>query len=78
MANILAQPLKVLAPSILRAVDQGGGLMLSGLLARQEQEVRAAYAEVDPVAASKMIRLLERDGWLCFGFWPERPQTQPS
>ena len=52
--------------------------MLSGLLARQEQEVRAAYAEVDPVAASKMIRLLERDGWLCFGFWPERPQTQPS
>ena len=78
MANILAQPLKVLAPSILRAVDQGGGLMLSGLLARQEQGVRAAYAEVDPVAASKMIRLLERDGWLCFGFWPERPQTQPS
>lgn len=78
MANILAQPLKLLAPSILRAVDQGGGLILSGLLSRQEQEIRTAYAEVDPVAASRMTRLFEQDGWLCFGFWPESFQTQPS
>ncbi len=70
VANILAQPLKVLAPMILGAVASHGGLVLSGLLTRQEDEVRAAYAAIDPQQQNKMISLGSRDGWLCLGFWP--------
>jgi ribosomal protein L11 methyltransferase len=70
VANILAQPLKVLAPLILGAVAAHGGLVLSGLLSRQEDEVRAAYAAIDPQQQNKMISLGSRDGWLCLGFWP--------
>ena len=70
VANILAQPLKVLAPLILGAVASHGGLVLSGLLTRQEDEVRAAYAAIDPQQQNKMISLGSRDGWLCLGFWP--------
>ncbi len=69
VANILAQPLKVLAPMILGAVASHGGLVLSGLLTRQEDEVRAAYAAIDPQQQNKMISLGSRDGWLCLGFW---------
>jgi ribosomal protein L11 methyltransferase len=43
VANILAGPLVRLAPEIARAVAPGGVLVLSGLLAEQEREVRAAY-----------------------------------
>ena len=43
VANILAGPLVRLAPRLARAVAPGGTLVLSGLLAGQEREVRAAY-----------------------------------
>lgn len=43
VANILAGPLVELAPDIRRALAPGGALVLSGLLRRQEREVRAAY-----------------------------------
>ena len=43
MANILAAPLKAMAPEIRRAVAPGGRLVLSGLLAHQEAMVRNAY-----------------------------------
>jgi ribosomal protein L11 methyltransferase len=43
VANILARPLRRLAPELARAVAPGGTLVLSGLLASQEREIRAAY-----------------------------------
>jgi ribosomal protein L11 methyltransferase len=78
VANILAQPLKVLAPMILGAVASHGGLVLSGLLTRQEDEVRAAYAAIDPQQQNKMVSLGSRDGWLCLGFWPTGVQAPES
>jgi ribosomal protein L11 methyltransferase len=59
VANILAGPLVALAPQITRLVKSGGRLALSGILAEQAEEVRAAYAEaftLDPTA--------EQDGWV--------------
>jgi ribosomal protein L11 methyltransferase len=78
LANILAQPLKLLAPMILGAVASHGGLVLSGLLTRQEDEVRAAYAAIDPQQQNKMVSLGSRDGWLCLGFWPTGVQAPDS
>ncbi len=52
VANILAGVLVELAPAIARQVAPGGALLLSGLLAGQEEEVRRAYLaaglEADP------------------------------
>ncbi|MEK4035482.1 50S ribosomal protein L11 methyltransferase [Methylocystis sp. IM3] len=42
-ANILAKPLRLLAPSIARAAAPGAELVLSGLLARDVAGVLAAY-----------------------------------
>lgn len=59
VANILAGPLVQLAPTITAQVAPGGRLALSGILAEQAEEVRAAYAgafELDPTA--------EKDGWV--------------
>lgn len=44
LANILATPLKVLAPLLCAHVDQGGHLVLAGILARQGDELKVAYA----------------------------------
>lgn len=44
LANILATPLKVLAPLLCGRVAAGGRLVLSGILERQAQELTAAYA----------------------------------
>jgi ribosomal protein L11 methyltransferase len=43
MANILARPLVHLAPDLAQLVKPGGRVILSGLLTRQEPQVRAAY-----------------------------------
>ena len=43
-ANILATPLKLLAPLLSGHVAPGGGLVLAGILERQVDELRAAYA----------------------------------
>ena len=59
MANILAGPLVSLAPQITALVKAGGRLALSGILAEQAEEVRAAYAgafDLDPTAI--------KDGWV--------------
>jgi ribosomal protein L11 methyltransferase len=59
VANILAGPLVSLASQITRLVKPGGRLALSGILAEQAGEVRAAYHpafELDPTA--------EKDGWI--------------
>ncbi|MGF6694466.1 ribosomal protein L11 methyltransferase [Metapseudomonas resinovorans] len=59
VANILAGPLVSLAPQITSLVAPRGRLALSGILAEQAEEVRAAYADafdLDPTA--------EKDGWV--------------
>jgi ribosomal protein L11 methyltransferase len=44
LANILAMPLKVLAPLLCSHVAPGGSLVLAGILERQADELREAYA----------------------------------
>lgn len=44
LANILATPLKVLAPLLCAHVAQGGHLVLAGILERQSEELQQAYA----------------------------------
>jgi ribosomal protein L11 methyltransferase len=44
LANILATPLKVLAPLLWSHVAPGGHLVLAGILERQAQELQEAYA----------------------------------
>lgn len=59
VANILAGPLVSLAPQITALVKGGGRLALSGILAEQAEEVRAAYDgafDLDPTAT--------KDGWV--------------
>ena len=44
LANILANPLKAMAPALAGRVAPGGSLVLSGILAEQADAVAAAYA----------------------------------
>ena len=44
VANILATPLKLLAPVLCALLEPGGELVLSGILERQADELSAAYA----------------------------------
>lgn len=44
LANILATPLKVLAPLLCSHLAPGGTLVLAGILERQADELKAAYA----------------------------------
>jgi ribosomal protein L11 methyltransferase len=44
LANILARPLVELAPLLASSVRPGGAIVLAGLLDRQAEEVRDAYA----------------------------------
>ena len=45
VANILANPLKLLSPLLSRATCAGGNVVLSGILDHQAAEVRACYDE---------------------------------
>jgi ribosomal protein L11 methyltransferase len=59
VANILAAPLKLLAPVLSALVASGGELVLSGVLARQADELRSAYAPwLDLQVAA------EDEGWI--------------
>jgi len=60
VANILSNPLKVLAPMLCGRVAPGGQLILSGVLERQAQEVAAAYA---PWIDMSVWR--SHEGWVC-------------
>jgi ribosomal protein L11 methyltransferase len=60
VANILANPLKMLAPVLARICKPGGRLALSGILAPQEAEIREAYHPWFALEQSA-----EDDGWLC-------------
>lgn len=60
VANILSNPLKVLAPMLANRVAAGGSLVLSGVLERQADEVAQAYA---PWLKLNVWRA--REGWVC-------------
>ncbi len=60
LANILANPLKVLAPALAAAARPGGRVVLSGVLAQQEADVAAAYRPWFDMAPA-----LEDEGWVC-------------
>ncbi len=59
VANILSSPLKLMAPMLAGRVADGGALVLSGVLARQAEEVCAAYAPF-----IRMTVAAEREGWV--------------
>jgi ribosomal protein L11 methyltransferase len=59
LANILATPLKVLAPLLCERLKPGGRLVLAGILGRQEAELREAYAPWVSLRVSD-----EDDGWI--------------
>ena len=58
-ANILATPLKLLAPVLCAHVDAGGDLVLAGILERQADELKFAYA---PWLALEVADT--EDGWI--------------
>ena len=60
VANILSNPLKLMAAMLSARVRPGGRLVLSGVLERQAEEVAAAYA---PWLALSVWRAEE--GWVC-------------
>jgi ribosomal protein L11 methyltransferase len=59
LANILAIPLKVLAPLLCAHLAPGGSLVLAGILERQADELKAAYAPWVSLEVSDTV-----DGWV--------------
>lgn len=59
LANILATPLKLLAPLLSGHVAAGGNLVLAGILERQADELKAAYAPWLQLAVTD-----QEDGWI--------------
>lgn len=59
LANILATPLKVLAPLLCGYVAPGGSLVLAGILERQADELKQAYAPHAKLEVSD-----SEDGWI--------------
>ena len=59
LANILATPLKVLAPLLWSRVAPGGALVLAGILERQCDELKLAYAPYCELTVSD-----HQEGWI--------------
>ncbi|SEF20491.1 50S ribosomal protein L11 methyltransferase [Variovorax sp. NFACC27] len=59
LANILATPLKVLAPLLRSHVKAGGSLVMAGILERQAEELKEAYAPYATLEVSDA-----EDGWI--------------
>ncbi|KML46980.1 50S ribosomal protein L11 methyltransferase [Burkholderia stabilis] len=60
VANILSNPLKLMASMLASKVKPGGRIALSGVLARQADEVAAVYARYVDIAVWR-----EHEGWVC-------------
>lgn len=60
VANILSNPLKLMAAMLSARVRAGGRLVLSGVLERQAEEVAAAYAPWLPLTVWR-----SEEGWVC-------------
>lgn len=59
LANILATPLRVLAPLLWSRVAPGGSLVLAGILERQADELKEAYAPYCVLSVADA-----EDGWI--------------
>ncbi|MDA8384592.1 MAG: 50S ribosomal protein L11 methyltransferase [Betaproteobacteria bacterium] len=59
IANILTNPLKMLAPLLVRSVRPGGRLVLTGILAAQARDVVEAYSPWLPLECAA-----EAEGWV--------------
>ena len=59
LANILATPLRLLAPLLCAQVAPGGVLVLAGILARQAEELTLAYSPYAQLQVSDA-----EDGWI--------------
>ncbi len=60
VANILSNPLRVLAPAICAHVRSGGRLALSGILREQAEEIITIYAQWLPLQVADT-----REDWVC-------------
>ena len=60
VANILSNPLRVLAPAICAHVRRGGRLALSGILREQADEIMAIYGQWLPIQVADF-----REDWVC-------------
>lgn len=60
VANILSNPLRVLAPAICAHVRPGGRLALSGILREQAEEIITIYAQWLPLQVADV-----REDWVC-------------
>ncbi|MBU9632461.1 50S ribosomal protein L11 methyltransferase [Burkholderia multivorans] len=60
VANILSNPLKLMASMLASKVKPGGRIALSGVLARQADEVAAVYARYVDISVWR-----EHEGWGC-------------
>lgn len=63
LANILSNPLQLLAPALVARVAAGGSLVLSGILERQADDVIRTYRSADPALLLGIWRC--EDGWVC-------------
>ncbi|SFP61577.1 [LSU ribosomal protein L11P]-lysine N-methyltransferase [Nitrosomonas cryotolerans] len=59
VANILANPLILLAPLLMRAVRQGGHIVLSGVLREQAEDVKLIYQQWFQMSIAD-----EKEGWV--------------
>ena len=71
LANILATPLKLLAPLLSAHVAPGGWLVLSGILERQADDIAAAYAPALTLSVAD-----RQDGWVLMT--GQRPAAIPA
>jgi ribosomal protein L11 methyltransferase len=60
VANILSNPLKLMASMLSSKVKPGGRVALSGILARQAEEVALIYRQWIDIAVWR-----EHEGWVC-------------
>ncbi|WP_269930378.1 50S ribosomal protein L11 methyltransferase [Aminobacter sp. HY435] len=60
VANILAQPLMLMAPDMAQHLSPRGSLILSGILDRQHDAVLAAYV----AAGFRHVETFHREGWV--------------
>ncbi|MEM5364472.1 50S ribosomal protein L11 methyltransferase [Paraburkholderia azotifigens] len=60
VANILSNPLKLMASMLSSKVRPGGRIALSGILARQAEEVASVYRQWIDIAVWR-----EHEGWVC-------------
>ena len=64
VANILTNPLRLLAPLLANATRQGGQVVLSGILEEQAQELMNVYRQWFDLN----VPIFE-DGWSCLSGW---------